>query len=138
MSSALRWVLAVLIALAALIGLIAFLNSRDTGGVNQETTSSAAGPGSPYRGTPALSAALQSAVKRGNIVLLYRDATPPPGTEQLVPPGGKALVQAGQGVVLQREPQLQAALAAVSAKKIEEADRPQQLQQFVDYWLGGR
>jgi hypothetical protein len=77
-------------------------------------------------------------VKRGNIVLLYRDATPPPGTEQLVPPGGKALVQAGQGVVLQREPQLQAALAAVSAKKIEEADRPQQLQQFVDYWLGGR
>jgi hypothetical protein len=138
MRPALGWLLAIVIALAALAGLIAILNARDEGGVNQETTASAAGPGSPYRGMPALSPALQSAVKRGNVVVLYRDAKPPPGTQRLVPPGGTALVQAGQGVVLQREPKLKAALAAVSAKKVEQADSPQQLQQFVDYWLGGR
>jgi hypothetical protein len=138
MRPALGWVIAVVIALAALVGLIAILNSRDAGGVSQETTASAAGPGSPYRGTPALSPALQSAVKRGNVVVLYRDAKPPPGIQRLVPPGGKALVQAGQGVVLQRAPKLKVALAALSAEKIEQADNPQQLRQFVDYWLGGR
>jgi hypothetical protein len=138
MRSALGWVAAIVIAVAALVGLIAIFNSRDEGGVNQETTASAAGPGSTYRGTPALSPALQSALKRGNVVVLYRDAKPPPGAQHLVPPGGRALVQAGQGVVLHREPKLKVALAALSAKKIEQADNPQQLQQFVDYWLGGR
>jgi hypothetical protein len=46
------------------------------------------------------------------------------------------LVTAGQSVVLDREPTLHVPLAAVSAKKIEEADRPEQLQDFVDYWVG--
>jgi hypothetical protein len=39
---------------------------------------------------------------------------------------------------LEREPTLDTALAAVSAKKIEKADEPQQLTGFIDYWLGGR
>jgi hypothetical protein len=70
--------------------------------------------------------------------VLYRDDTPPAGTQQLVPAGGKALVQAGQAVVLDREPTLKAPLAAVSAKKIEEANAPRELTGFIDYWLGGR
>ena len=73
---------------------------------------------------------------RGNVVVLYRDASPPPGTRALVPPGGKQLEQAGQSVVIDREPTLKAPLAAVSVKRIEEADSPGQLRPFIDYWLG--
>jgi hypothetical protein len=137
MRSALGWVLAIVVGLAAVVGLVAIFNSRDKSGVDQQTAA-AAGPGAPYHGAPALSPALRAAVKRGNVVVLYRDAKPPTGTDRLVPPGGKALVQAGQSVVLDREPTLTAPLAAVSAKKIEQAATPQQLQQFIDYWLGGR
>jgi hypothetical protein len=135
MRTALTWVASVLIGLVALVGLIALINSRDQGGVDQNPAS--AGPGKPYRGDPVLSPALQDDVKRGNVVVLYRDANPPAGTQQLVPPGGKELLRAGQAVVLEREPTLHVPLAAVSAKKIQQANTPQELQPFVDYWLGG-
>ena len=137
MRTAGTWAIAVVVGLAALVGLVALINSRDQSGVDQHA-SVAAGPGQPYRGDPVLSPALQDAVKRGNVVVLYRDDKPPAGTQQLIPAGGKALVQAGQSVVLDREPTLKAALAAVSAKKIEEANAPQELKAFIDYWLGGR
>jgi hypothetical protein len=39
--------------------------------------------------------------------------------------------------VIDREPTLKAPLAGVSAEKIEEANTPQELRQFVDYWIGG-
>lgn len=136
MRTALSWAATVLVALAALVALITLLNSRDKSGVNPKARV-VAGPGKRYTGTPILSPALQAAVKRGNVVVLYRDAQPPAGTAALVPPGGKALVQAGQSVVIDREPTLKAPLAAVSAQKIEEADTPQQLRDFIDYWLGG-
>jgi hypothetical protein len=97
-----------------------------------------AGPGKPYLGEPVLSPALEDAVKRGNVVVLYRDETPPPATSQLVPPGGKALEAAGQSVLIDREPTLATPLAALSAKRIQLADAPAQLQPFIDYWLGGR
>jgi hypothetical protein len=71
-------------------------------------------------------------------IILYRDGRPPPGTASLVPPGGKALLQAGQSVVVHRDPTLKVPLVALSARKLEQADTPQQLQPFVDYWLGGR
>jgi hypothetical protein len=137
MSTVLRWIISFLIGLVALVGLIALINSRDQSGVDQHS-SVTAGPGKPYTGDPILSPGLQDAVKRGNVVVLYRDAKPPAGTDQLVPPGGQTLLQAGQAVVLEREPTLKSALAAVSAKKIEQADAPQQLAGFIDYWLGGR
>lgn len=131
------WALAVLIALAALVGFVLVINSRDQSGVDQHS-SVTAGPGKPYKGEPVLSPALEDAVKRGNVVVLYRDAKPPAGTGALVPPGGKALQRAGQAVLLEREPTLDTTLAAVSAKRIEAADSPQQLTSFIDYWLGGR
>ena len=136
MKTFLAWVAAFAIGLVALVGLIAFINSRDKSGVDQESAQSA-GPGKAYTGNPVLSPALQAAVKRGNVVVLYRDPKPPAGTAALVPAGGKALVQAGQSVVIDREPTLRTALAAVSSKRIEEADAPQQLEPFVEYWLGG-
>jgi hypothetical protein len=131
------WAAALVVGLAAVVGLIAALNSRDESGVAQRADVSA-GPGKPYRGEPVLSPALEDAVKRGNVVVLYRDDTPPPGTAQLVPPGGKALEAAGQSVVIDREPTLTTPLAALSAKRIQVADAPAQLQPFIDYWLGGR
>ena len=137
MRTAATWAISVVIALAVLVGFVTLINSRDKSGVNTKSNA-AAGPGDPYRGDPVLSPALQDAVKRGNVVVLYRDDKPPAGVQQLVPPGGKALVTVGQSVVLDREPTLHAPLAAVSAKKIEEANAPAQLQPFIDYWLGGR
>ena len=131
------WAAALVIGLAALVGLIAVLNSRDKSDLAQGADVSA-GPGKPYRGEPVLSPALEDAVKRGNVVVLYRDDPPPPGTAELVPPGGKALEAAGQSVVLDREPTLTTPLAALSAKRIQVADAPAQLQPFIEYWLGGR
>lgn len=137
MRTAATWTVAVVIGLAALVGLIALINSRDESGVDQHA-SVTRGPGRAYRGEPVLSPALQDAVKRGNVVVLYRDDRPPAGTDALVPRGGKALEAAGQSVVIDREPTLHAPLAAVSAKKIQDAHAPQELEPFIDYWLGGR
>lgn len=137
MSRALGWSISVLIAFAALVGLISLFNSRDDSDVAQHTAVTS-GPGERYTGEPVLSPALQDAVRRGNVVVLYRDDEPPPGTKTLVPPGGKALEDAGQSVVLEREPTLRTPLAAVSAKRIQAADTPGELSAFVDYWVGGR
>lgn len=137
MKTAAHWGISVVIGLFVLVGFVMLVNSRDKSGVDTQRHA-AGGPGKPYRGEPVLSPALRAAVRRGNVVVLYRGDRPPAGTRQLVPPGGRALEQAGQAVVLEREPTLRAPLAAVSAKKIEEADSPAQLQPFVDYWLGGR
>jgi hypothetical protein len=135
MRTFLSWVAAFAVGLVALVGLITLINSRDQSNLDQHPTE-VAGPGAPYRGEPVLSPALKDAVHRGNVVVLYRGDSPPAGTQALVPPGGKALVKAGQSVVLDREPTLKTALAAVSAKKIAGADSPQQLQPFIEYWLG--
>ena len=137
MRTALGWVAAFLVGFVILVGLITLLNSRDRSGLH-ESANSVAGPGEIYKGEPVLSPALQDAVKRGNVVVLYRDSTPPAGTQALVPAGGKALVKAGQSVVVDREPTLKVPLAAVSAKKIEQANAPQELRPFIDYWLGNR
>jgi hypothetical protein len=138
MRRALSWLLTLIVSLAALVGLIALINSRDQSGLEHGNSSSAdAGPGEPYKGEPILSPGDEDLVKRGNVVVLYRDATPPPGTQALVPDGGRALVQAGQSVVLDREPTLKAPLAGVSATKIQPADTPSELKPFIDYWLGG-
>jgi len=126
------WLASLVIGLAAVVGLIAFLNSRD----DSNLTAKSAAPGEPYKGDPVLSPALQDAVKRGNVVVLYHDDQPPAGTKALVPPGGRALEDAGQSVVLDQEPTLHSPLAAVSAKRIQMAESPEELRDFVDYWLG--
>jgi hypothetical protein len=131
------WAATLVVSLAALVGLIALLNSRDKSGVDQQAAVTA-GPGKPYRGEPALSPALKDALKLGNVVVLYRDPSPPAGTPSLVPPGGKALEAAGQAVLVDRQPTLATPLAAVAATRIQEADAPGQLRPFIDYWLGGR
>ena len=126
------WVVATLIGLVAVVGLIAFLNSRDRSQVAQQ------GPGTPYKGQPPLSSPLRAAVQLGNVVVFYRDRRPPAGTRALVPPGGDVLLKAGQSVVVQRDPSLDVPLAAVSAENIQKANTPAELSDFVDYWIGRR
>jgi len=130
------WATVVVVALAAVVGLISLINSRDSSELTPKAAGGAA-PGKPYRGDPVLSPGDADAVKRGNILVLYRDAKPPAGTKNLVPPGAAELEQAGQTVVLDREPTLHMPLAAVSRKRIQTADSPQELEPFIDYWLGG-
>lgn len=125
------WLSIVVVALAALVGLIALINSRDQAGLQGQSTGLSAAPGEPYRGRPALSAALKRAVGLGNVVVVYRGARP----AQLAQ-GGKALEQAGQAVLLDHEPALSVPLAAVSSKAVEQANTPAELRDFIDYWLG--
>lgn len=127
--------LSLVIGLAAVVGLIAVFNSRDSSSLSKQTDTAA--PGRPYSGDPPLSPADAAAVKRGNVLVLYRDTRPPAGTAALVPAGGSALADAGQSVVLARQPKLKAPLAALSATRIQTADTPGQLRGFVDYWIGG-
>lgn len=136
MRNFLSWVAAFAVGLVALVGLITFLNSRDKSGLDSQSAA-AGGPGEPYKGQPILSPALQDAVRKGNVVVLYRDAKPPKGTQSLVPQGSKELAKVGQSVVIDREPTLEVPLEAIATKRMQQANTPGELRGFVDYWLGG-
>lgn len=133
MRTAARWLVTLVIALAALVGLISLFNSRDQSGVDQSTatTSGVPGPGRPYRGTPRLSAAQAEAVQLGNVVVFYRGRRPA-GLAR----GGRAAEQSGQAVLLAHDPSLAAPLTAVSVEKVQQANAPAELSGFIGYWLG--
>lgn len=120
------------ISLAALVGLIALINSRDKAGIDQQNSARAAGPGDRYRGDPPLTPSLRHAVALGNVVVFYRQTAP----RRLVQPGGRQLEQVGQAVLLKHQPRLTVPLAAVAANRVQPANTPAELQQFIDYWLG--
>lgn len=132
MRTLLRWLVTGVIALAALVGLITLLNSRDQSNVAQHGSATGGGPGETYRGQPPLSARLRHAVRLGNVVVFYRAKKP----RQLEQPGGAAAERAGQAVLLKRDSTLRVPLAAVSSHRVEQANSASELQDFVDYWLG--
>jgi hypothetical protein len=120
------------IALVGAVGVILFFESRDESqleGPREE-------PGQVYRGKPILSPGLEDAVAKGNVVVLHRDARLPAGTEELAAGAGPRLRELGLAVLLEREPTLQSPLAAVADDRIELADSPAELRNFVDYHLG--
>lgn len=123
--------LGVLLAVVAMGAVILFFQSRDDSTLDQR-----AAVGAPYRGDPVLSPALEDAVDAGNVVLLHRDARPPKGTLALQEGAGPELAPDGLAVLLEREPTLDTALAAVSADRIQRAGRPEDLREFVDAHLG--
>lgn len=123
--------LAVVLAVAVVAGVVLFFQSRDESTVEPRGT-----VGTPYRGEPVLSPALQDAVDAGNVVVLHRDSRPPEGTSALREGAGPELAGAGLAVLLEREPTLEQPLAAVSADRIQHADDPAQLRDFVDFHLG--
>lgn len=120
------------IALAGAVGVILFFEARDESqleGPREE-------PGQVYRGEPVLSPALEDEVARGNVVVLHRDESPPPGTEELAEGAGPRLRALGLAVILEREPTLARALGAVADGRIELADTPEEIRNFVDFHLG--
>lgn len=122
---------AVVLAVVAVGAVILFFQSRD-----ESTVDPRGSVGEPYRGEPVLSPPLEDAVDAGNVVILHRDARPPEGTEALQEGAGPELASEGLAVVLEREPTLDSALAAVSADRIQVAERPDGLREFVDFHLG--
>jgi hypothetical protein len=129
------WAATLVVSLAAVVGLIALINSRDRSNLSPRAAAAGA-PGAPYRGNPPLTPSGRAAVRLGNVVIVYRAARPPHGVGRLVHAGSPALVRAGQAVLLERDPALPTALAAVSRTRVQPADTPGQLVDFVDYWLG--
>ena len=126
------FIISFVIALVGAVGVILFFESRDESqleGPREE-------PGKVYRGEPVLSPALEDAVALGNVVILHRDAHPPPGTDELAEGAGPRLQELGLAVVLEREPTLRTALGAVADDRIQLADTPAELRNFVDFHLG--
>lgn len=127
-----RTLAAVAVALVAVAGTVLFFQARDA-----STVDPGGALGEPYRGEPVLSPALVDAVAAGNVVLLHRDARPPAGTAALQEGAGPQLADQGLAVLLEREPTLTRPLAAVAAGRIQYADEPEELREFVDRHLGG-
>lgn len=120
------------IALIGAVGVILFFESRDEAQLEGDRQV----PGQVYRGEPVLSPGLQEAVAKGNVVVLHRDARLPPGTEELAEGAGPRLRELGLAVIFEPEPTLQTPLAAVADDRIEFADTPAELRNFVDFHLG--
>ena len=131
MTRAVRIVAAVLLAALAVAAVTLFFQARDDSALEPHPAA-----GRPYRGDPVLSPALEDAVAKGNVVVLYRDARPPSGTRRLQEGAGPQLAEEGLAVLLEREPTLRTPLAAVSEDRIEDARRPDELREFVDAHLG--
>lgn len=128
----LRFLVSFAIALVGAVGVILFFEARDESqleGPREE-------PGEVYRGEPVLSPGLEDAVAKGNVVVLHRDARPPKGTDDLAEGAGQRLRALGLAVLLEREPTLETALGAVADDRIEFADTPAELRNFVDFHLG--
>ena len=120
------------IALVGAVGVILFFESRDESqleGPREE-------PGQVYRGEPVLSPALEDALAQGNVVVLYRDRRLPPEAAELAQGAGPRLQDIGLAVLFEPEPTLETALAAVADGRIELADSPEEIRNFVDFHLG--
>jgi hypothetical protein len=119
--------LAVVIAVAGVIGLIAFFNGRDSSTTN--------GPAA----TP--SASVGNGPSDGNVVLTFSDPSFEPKllalAEGLGAKDTPALRQAGQAVIVRRDPQAGGVVARAGGHRVvvTDPDSPQ-LQDFIDRWLG--
>ena len=120
------------IALIGAVGVILFFEARDESQLEGER----AEPGEVYRGEPVLSPALEEAVAKGNVVVLYRDPRQPRGTQELAEGAGPRLEELGLAVVFEREPTLKTALGAIADDRIEYGDTPSEIRNFVDFHLG--
>ena len=128
----LSFLVSFVIALAGAVGVILFFESRD----ESQLEGPRAEPGQVYRGEPVLSPGLEDAVAKGNVVVLHRDARPPAGTRDLAEGAGPRLRGLGLAVLFEREPTLETALGAVADDRIELAQTPAELRNFVDFHLG--
>jgi hypothetical protein len=128
----LSFIVSFVIALIGAVGVILFFESRDESQLEGEREE----PGQVYRGEPVLSPALEDALAKGNVIVLYRDARPPTGTRELSEGAGPGLEELGLAVILEREPTLRTPLGAVADDRIELAATAAEIRNFVDFHLG--
>jgi hypothetical protein len=120
------------IALIGAVGVILFFESRDEAPVEGGRDV----PGKIYHGEPVLSPGLEDAVAKGNVVVLHRDVRVPAGTSDLAQGAGPRLEDIGLAVLFEPEPTLRTRLAAIADGRIEYANTPEELRNFVDFHLG--
>jgi hypothetical protein len=125
---------AVLVALAGSIGLIAFFQSRDDADIG----------GSSGGGAPGITAPSETdeRLRKGNVVLTYSDQADGPAlralAEDVAGPPDMTLVDAGQAVVVEQNPDQEEAVVARAYKRrlVAESGADRQVREFVEYWLG--
>jgi hypothetical protein len=121
------------LALAGILALVAFLDARD-----DSTVGGSSGPG------VARAAGARPVVAPGNVVLLYSDERLTAALRELAldagGPATPALVRAGQAVVIRRQAGLRMPVVALTADRRLDAQGPTDplLRAFVDHWLGRR
>ena len=116
---------ALLVGVALVAGLIAVLQSRDESAVERSTDV----PGDPAPPPGGLAGIL----RQGNVIVMHTGPKPADlGADS------PELRQAGQAVITDRVRGLPAPYVAHSATHRQTAQRPEELREFVDYWLGGR
>jgi hypothetical protein len=120
---------ATLVTVAAILGLLAFLSSRDDATIAEDRN--APGQAAPEAMSPEL--------EQGNVVIRYRDeAAGPPLRELAESLGGAdpALREAGQAVVV-RAGNVDGIIAEAYKRRLTVAspDDPK-LREFAEYWLG--
>jgi hypothetical protein len=133
MRKAVATLAAVAIAVAGVIGLIAFFNSRDNSTTSDQGVVSAPGVEEPAGGGVLL--------ERGNVVLTFSDPTFAPKLRSLAAdlgaPDTPELRAVGQAVVVRRDPQAGGVVARAqrhSLTVVSPADP--RLQDFIEHWLG--
>jgi hypothetical protein len=130
---------ALVLAVAAAAGAVAFFNARDDAEVARG--GGAGGPGVPVeRLGPAAERARQTTP--GNVQLLYADRTDAPALRRLAEavagPPSPELEAAGQAVLVVREPAVGHGVLALAGGRGLRTDDPAdpRLRAFVEAWLG--
>ena len=170
MSRALRLALAIVVAAAAVVGLLLFVQSREKSTFGEGETTEAPGRALPDQGAehrrpdgfdyasdppasgPHLPAAVRRdgvltrdqllhAVEQGNIVLQYGSAADEPALrglqEEIAGPFDPALAEAGQAVLLDREPGRKGVVAVAWRHLLEVGSASDAgLRAFTDAYLG--
>ena len=128
---------AAVLTVAAVLGVLAFFNSRDDATIGEDG-SSAPGQPAPEATAPE---ATGDELRRGNVILLYGDrgdrAALRALADDLAGPEEPALVDAGQAVIVRRRAGTRGVAAEAYKRRLEapSAEDPQ-LRAFVEHWLG--
>lgn len=125
----------IVVTVLLVAGAAAFFVSRD------DATVPRLGQSAPGKARPP---GAEPAVRPGNVVLLYSDERLTRDLRRLAErtagPPDPLLAEAGQAVLVQRRPNLDVAVTAVTATRMLEAGGPDDpaLKGFIEYWLGRR
>ena len=122
---------AALLTVAAVLGLLAFLNARDDATIGEDR---------PAPGQPAADATDRN-LEQGNVFFIYGDAADREPlralAQEIAGPQDEALIHAGQAILVQRRPGATGVVAEAYKRRltVASADDPA-LREFAEYWLG--